>query len=73
MPSKFLTSSPRKVSVIGCPFSGGQPKPGVDDGPMRLVEAGLYVLLLLQSYLARFADIAYHEILALIELTMSES
>ncbi|KAK9899740.1 arginase [Cystobasidium minutum MCA 4210] len=39
MSSKFLSS--RKVSVIGCPFSGGQPKPGVDDGPMRLVEAGL--------------------------------
>lgn len=29
------------VAVVGCPFSGGQPKPGVDIGPIHLVEAGL--------------------------------
>jgi len=26
---------------VGCPFSGGQPKPGVDQGPIHLVNAGL--------------------------------
>lgn len=37
--SKFLKN--RKVSVLGCPFSGGQPKAGVDTGPLKLIEAGL--------------------------------
>ncbi|KAG2236694.1 arginase, partial [Thamnidium elegans] len=37
--SKFLKSS--AVSVIGVPFSGGQPRGGVDQGPVRLVEFGL--------------------------------
>lgn len=33
---------PRKsVAVIGCPFSGGQRRKGVDTGPNKLVEAGL--------------------------------
>lgn len=27
--------------IVGCPFSGGQPKIGVDEGPIHLVEAGL--------------------------------
>ncbi|PPQ98831.1 hypothetical protein CVT24_003385 [Panaeolus cyanescens] len=38
--SKFL-SEPKTIAIVGCPFSGGQPKPGVDKGPIRLVEAGL--------------------------------
>ncbi|KAH8927191.1 arginase [Atractiella rhizophila] len=29
------------VAVVGCPFSGGQPKGGVDEGPMQLVSSGL--------------------------------
>ncbi|GAA5798424.1 arginase [Helicostylum pulchrum] len=37
--SKFLKSS--AVSVIGVPFSGGQPRGGVDEGPVRLVEFGI--------------------------------
>lgn len=37
---KFLPS-PHTVAIIGCPFSGGQPRPGVDKGAIRLVEAGL--------------------------------
>ncbi|KAF8527043.1 arginase [Gautieria morchelliformis] len=37
---RFLTD-PKTVAVIGCPFSGGQPKAGVDDGPIHLVNAGL--------------------------------
>jgi arginase len=38
-PDKFIKSP--TVGVIGCPFSGGQPKPGVDTGPHHLVEFGL--------------------------------
>ena len=37
--AKFLKH--RKISVVGCPFSGGQPKEGVDEGPLRIIEAGL--------------------------------
>ncbi|KAJ7578404.1 Ureohydrolase [Mycena floridula] len=29
------------IAIVGCPFSGGQAKVGVDHGPIRLVEAGL--------------------------------
>lgn len=41
-----MSSSPRfvknkTVSIVGCPFRGGQAKLGVDDGPIHLVEAGL--------------------------------
>ncbi|PFH54246.1 hypothetical protein AMATHDRAFT_53123 [Amanita thiersii Skay4041] len=32
---------PRTAAIVGCPFSGGQPRPGVDKGPIHLVEAGL--------------------------------
>lgn len=38
-PHKFLKSS--TVGVIGCPFSGGQPKAGVDTGPHHLIDFGL--------------------------------
>ncbi|CAA7271595.1 unnamed protein product [Cyclocybe aegerita] len=38
--SKFIPE-PRTVAIVGCPFSGGQPKLGVDQGPIHLVEAGL--------------------------------
>ena len=38
-PAKFLKSS--TVGVIGCPFSGGQPKAGVDTGPHHLIDFGL--------------------------------
>ncbi|KAJ4000496.1 Ureohydrolase [Lentinula boryana] len=37
---QFL-KSPKTASIVGCPFSGGQPKLGVDKGPIHLVEAGL--------------------------------
>ncbi|KAF8735837.1 hypothetical protein AX14_001412 [Amanita brunnescens Koide BX004] len=40
MTSKFI-QAPRTLAIVGCPFSGGQQKPGVDKGPIRLVEAGL--------------------------------
>ncbi|CEI85842.1 Putative Arginase [Rhizopus microsporus] len=36
---KFLKE--KSVSVIGVPFNGGQPRTGVEDGPIRLVEFGL--------------------------------
>lgn len=38
-PNKFLKTS--IVGVIGCPFSGGQPKAGVDTGPHHLIDFGL--------------------------------
>ncbi|KAF8163424.1 arginase [Crassisporium funariophilum] len=37
---RFL-SEPKTAAIVGCPFSGGQPKVGVDRGPIHLVEAGL--------------------------------
>jgi len=37
---KFI-SEPKTVAIVGCPFSGGQPRAGVDLGPIHLVEAGL--------------------------------
>jgi len=36
---KFVKTS--TVGVIGCPFSGGQPKAGVDTGPHHLIDFGL--------------------------------
>jgi len=38
---KQLLSTPKTVAIVGCPFSGGQPRAGVDRGPIHLVEAGL--------------------------------
>ncbi|KAJ7074081.1 hypothetical protein C8F01DRAFT_1272334 [Mycena amicta] len=38
--SRFL-KTPLTAAIVGCPFSGGQPRVGVDQGPIRLVEAGL--------------------------------
>ncbi|KAJ6618883.1 hypothetical protein B0H10DRAFT_2217372 [Mycena sp. CBHHK59/15] len=29
------------AAIVGCPFSGGQPHVGVDQGPIHMVEAGL--------------------------------
>jgi len=37
---KFLPN-PKTVAIVGCPFSGGQAKLGVDGGPIHLVNAGL--------------------------------
>ncbi|KIM33481.1 hypothetical protein M408DRAFT_14200 [Serendipita vermifera MAFF 305830] len=37
---KFI-KDPKTVAIIGCPFSGGQPRAGVDQGPIHLVEAGI--------------------------------
>lgn len=37
--NKFLKS--KSVSVVGVPFNGGQPRTGVEEGPIRLVEFGL--------------------------------
>lgn len=31
----------KSVTIVGCPFSGGQRRLGVDTGPNKLVEAGL--------------------------------
>jgi len=38
--NKFLPN-PKTVAIVGCPFRGGQPKLGVDKGPIHLVEAGI--------------------------------
>ncbi|EEH44348.1 arginase [Paracoccidioides brasiliensis Pb18] len=37
---RFL-SKPKEVGVVAVGFSGGQSKPGVDDGPTALIETGL--------------------------------
>ncbi|KAG0174008.1 Arginase, catabolizes arginine to ornithine and urea [Apophysomyces sp. BC1034] len=37
--NKFLTS--KTVAIVGVPFNGGQPRGGVEEGPLRLVEFGL--------------------------------
>lgn len=37
--NKFLKDN--QVAVIGVPFNGGQPRTGVEEGPIRLVEFGL--------------------------------
>lgn len=37
---KFI-SSPKTIGLTGVAFSGGQPKAGVEEGPIRLVEFGL--------------------------------
>ncbi|KZT26634.1 Ureohydrolase [Neolentinus lepideus HHB14362 ss-1] len=41
---KFLPD-PKTIAVVGCPFSGGQPRVGVDKGPIHIVEAGLLTQL----------------------------
>ncbi|GAA6027824.1 hypothetical protein JCM8097_001734 [Rhodosporidiobolus ruineniae] len=38
---RFLKSNPPTVGIVGCPFSGGQPRAGVDTGPLQLIESGL--------------------------------
>lgn len=38
--ARFI-AEPKTLAIVGCPFSGGQPKPGVDKGPIHLIEAGL--------------------------------
>ncbi|EEB94702.1 hypothetical protein MPER_06441, partial [Moniliophthora perniciosa FA553] len=40
---KSLTSpfANNTAAIVGCPFRGGQPRLGVDKGPIHLVEAGL--------------------------------
>lgn len=38
--SRFI-AEPRTAAIVGCPFSGGQPKAGVDKGPIHIVEAGI--------------------------------
>ncbi|GAA5895822.1 arginase [Sporobolomyces salmoneus] len=37
---KYLRQ-PFTAGIVGCPFSGGQPKAGVDAGPLQLIESGL--------------------------------
>jgi len=38
--SRFIPE-PKTVAIVGCPFSGGQPRAGVDKGPIHLIEAGI--------------------------------
>ncbi|KAF8350603.1 arginase [Amanita rubescens] len=52
-PYKFI-QEPRTLAIVGCPFSGGQPKPGVDKGPIHLVEAGLVEQLKELSWNVKF-------------------
>ncbi|SGZ21381.1 BQ5605_C021g09361 [Microbotryum silenes-dioicae] len=41
MSTHNFLKSPLTAGIVGCPFSGGQPKEGVDTGPRQLIEAGL--------------------------------
>ncbi|SCV74934.1 BQ2448_7963 [Microbotryum intermedium] len=41
MSTHNFLKTPLTAGIVGCPFSGGQPKEGVDTGPLQLVEAGL--------------------------------
>lgn len=43
IPQRYLQS--RALSIIGCPFSGGQGRRGVDTGPNSLIQAGLIAQL----------------------------
>jgi len=38
--NRFLPD-PQTIAIVGCPFSGGQPRKGVDNGPTHLIQAGL--------------------------------
>ncbi|GAA6025685.1 hypothetical protein JCM10207_003827 [Rhodosporidiobolus poonsookiae] len=38
---KHLKAAQPTVGIVGCPFSGGQPRAGVDTGPLQLIESGL--------------------------------
>jgi len=38
--SRFLPH-PKRLAIVGCPFRGGQARPGVDRGPIHLIQAGL--------------------------------
>ncbi|GAA5849284.1 hypothetical protein JCM8547_006502 [Rhodosporidiobolus lusitaniae] len=38
---EFVRSSPPTAGLIACPFSGGQPRAGVDTGPLQLIESGV--------------------------------
>ncbi|KAE8272180.1 hypothetical protein A4X09_0g137 [Tilletia walkeri] len=51
-PKQSLT--PTKVAVIGCPFSCGQPRAGVEAGAISLVEAGLVSQIESLGYSVRF-------------------
>jgi len=42
--SRFIPE-PKTVAIVGCPFSGGQPRAGVDKGPIHLIEAGILTQL----------------------------
>ncbi|KAF7727608.1 Arginase, catabolizes arginine to ornithine and urea [Apophysomyces ossiformis] len=41
MPEEFKLLRSRTVSIVGVPFSGGQPRGGVEAGPAKLIEFGL--------------------------------
>ncbi|CAK5279443.1 unnamed protein product [Mycena citricolor] len=51
--ARFL-ATPKTVSIVGCPFSGGQPRAGVDQGPIHMVEAGLVEQLTELGWKVRF-------------------
>ncbi|KAJ3548751.1 hypothetical protein NMY22_g1143 [Coprinellus aureogranulatus] len=42
--SRFIPE-PKTAAIVGCPFSGGQPRAGVDRGPIHIVEAGIITQL----------------------------
>ncbi|KAL9931650.1 hypothetical protein V8E36_009436 [Tilletia maclaganii] len=52
MPVSSLT--PSKIAIVGCPFSCGQPRAGVEAGAVFLVEAGLVSQVEELGYTVRF-------------------
>ncbi|BEI84820.1 hypothetical protein CcaverHIS002_0502210 [Cutaneotrichosporon cavernicola] len=58
---KFL-SKPASVEVLGYPFSGGQPRGGVDEGPEALVKAGLLDQLSALGWEVKFNSQAMNDV-----------
>lgn len=56
--------------MVGYPFSGGQPRPGVDEGPEALVEAGLLDQIAALGWVVEFNKAAIAEVR---ELAMADS
>ncbi|KAL1407777.1 Arginase, catabolizes arginine to ornithine and urea [Vanrija albida] len=63
---KFL-EQPATVSVLSYPFSGGQPRAGVDKGPDHLVEAGLLKQLQSLGWHVEYSEGAVDQLLATVK------
>ena len=55
VPNKFI-KDPYTVGMVAVPFSGGQPKGGVDDGPIELIRFGIIDQITRMGYKVNFND-----------------